>query len=90
MQHARTTVTLTLLQTDNIVVRDPTYLLDSEEFKSTGAIFWNDFALTSHDNPIWELTGKTCMWESEFESGQMVINSTHSACVPLTTACTGS
>ncbi|TYZ66327.1 hypothetical protein PybrP1_012481 [[Pythium] brassicae (nom. inval.)] len=37
------------LDSDNLPVRDPTYLFDSPEFARTGALFWPDFWRPSED-----------------------------------------
>jgi hypothetical protein len=63
-----------LLDADNIPVRDPTYLFSSPEYLSNSAMFWPDYWMTSLNNPIWAITGRTPIQELEQESGQLLIN----------------
>jgi len=66
------------LDSDNIPLRDPSYLFDSEFYKGEGrpkAVFWPDLNKDHPDNPIWRLMGKTCNnTEFEVESGQVLIS----------------
>lgn len=62
------------LDADNVPVIDPTYLFETPEFKSTGAIFWPDFSRLGLFRDIWNLTGVQYQNEPEFESGQIVID----------------
>ena len=70
-----------LLDTDNFVLRDPSYLFDAPEFRDTGAIFWPDF-WSPHNtifnvwnsSMVWELTGVPFVDMHEQESGQLLIN----------------
>ena len=70
-----------LLDTDNFVLRDPTYLFDTPEFRENGAIFWPDF-WSPHNtifnvwntSTVWELTGVPFVDMHEQESGQLLIN----------------
>lgn len=62
------------LDADNICTTDPTYLFDSEEYRSYGAIFWPDIWITDRSNPIWEITGSDDYQSIEQESGQILIN----------------
>ena len=72
------------LDSDNFPIKDPTYLFDTEEFRSNTAMFWkdfwspkrNDYVLTE-DSLVWELLGidsSTAKQEMEMESGQMLID----------------
>ena len=63
------------LDSDNIPVRDPTYLFYLPEYKRSTAIFWPDFWFASNDNPVWKILNIPCRAEDyEQESGQILIN----------------
>jgi alpha 1,2-mannosyltransferase len=72
------------LDSDSMPVRPVEYLFDTEEYLSTGQIFWPDWwkthpgtrkrKLANVDNPVWELFDIPCEDEWEQESGQLVIN----------------
>ena len=62
-----------LLDSDNVPVRDPSYLFETKEFKETGTIFWPDYWKTSVDNPIWKIIGREPEGSWEQESGQLVL-----------------
>ncbi|OQS00814.1 hypothetical protein THRCLA_05854 [Thraustotheca clavata] len=75
-----------LLDCDNFVAVDPTYLFDTPEFKETGAIFWPDFwsmrktIFNIHNNSVlWEMLGVPFVDMFEQESGQVLIDRTKSA-----------
>lgn len=42
-----------LLDADNLPIRNPSYLFETPEYRSTGALFWPDYWTTSPSNPIW-------------------------------------
>jgi hypothetical protein len=63
-----------LLDADNVPVRDPEYLIRSRQFKETGAIFWPDFGRLGPSRSIWRICGVRYKDESEFESGQILVN----------------
>jgi hypothetical protein len=63
-----------LLDADNIPVRDPAFLFATPEFHMTGAVFWPDIGRLSPENPVWDCCGVPYREESEFESGQMLVN----------------
>ena len=63
-----------LIDSDNTPVVDPTYLFDTDEYRSVGTLFWPDYWRTSTHNPIWRLMGTEPRDEWEQESGQLVIN----------------
>ncbi|CAI5740527.1 unnamed protein product [Hyaloperonospora brassicae] len=69
------------LDADNVPVRDPTFLFESEEFVRTGAVFWPDFWLPQHtifhvveDSLVWQLLDMPYVDMFEQESGQLVID----------------
>jgi hypothetical protein len=64
------------LDSDNIPLRDPTFLFDTKEYDEYGAIFWPDYWKTSGFNPIWSILQIECSPEYEQESGQLVLNKT--------------
>lgn len=61
------------LDSDNFVVRDPTYLFDCHEFLECGAVFWPDLQKSSPYNRVWEMLGLYPRDEWEFESGQILV-----------------
>ena len=63
-----------LLDADNMPVRDPEYLFDSPEFKSTGAVFWPDIPRAEPPRKVWDLCGIKYRREQNFESGQILVN----------------
>jgi FkbM family methyltransferase len=62
------------LDADNVAVRNPEYLFDSDEYKRTGAIFWPDYGRLASSRAIWEISGVPYRDEPEFESGQIVVD----------------
>ncbi|OQS04143.1 hypothetical protein THRCLA_03598 [Thraustotheca clavata] len=73
------------LDSDNIPAKDPTYLFESKEFQSTGAIFWPDF--WHPNNTLFNVHQQSLLWQIldmpfvdmfEQESGQILINKTKS------------
>src|SRR5690606_8840893 len=62
------------LDSDNICLKNPTFLFDSDEYKRNGCIFWPDFWKTDITNPIWEIVGSNDFNQQEQESGQILIN----------------
>ncbi len=63
-----------LLDADNIVVKDPTFLFRAREYKKTGAIFWPDVGSLGPERDIWEITDVPYNSEPDFESGQIVVD----------------
>jgi len=66
------------LDADNIPLRDPTFLLDSSQYRYAGSIFWPD--VPPYDRAEWL---PECVWrniglgyrdEVDFESGQLLIH----------------
>lgn len=71
------------MDADNFAVRDPTYLFDTPEFTSTGALFWPDYWRPNHTmfdvnekSFVWELLGVDYVDMAEQESGQILIDRT--------------
>lgn len=62
------------LDADNMPVKDPTYLFETKEYLSTGAVFWPDYGRLACDDPIWSVCGVDYQDEPEFESGQILVN----------------
>lgn len=71
-----------LLDTDNIVARNPEYLFDTQEYKTKGAVFWPDHWHSGH-SPLFNLDHTSLTWELfavpfinsfEQESGQLLID----------------
>jgi len=63
-----------LLDADNVPTNDPTELFNWPEYERTGAVFWPDVNKLSKGRRIWELVGTPYREESEFESGQILVN----------------
>ncbi len=63
-----------LLDADNVPIVDPTFLFDARQYGMLGAIFWPDYGRLQSDRLIWQLTGVQYRHESEFETGQLVVN----------------
>ncbi|KAL4106672.1 hypothetical protein PRIC1_004719 [Phytophthora ramorum] len=69
------------LDADNVPVRDPTFLFESQEFQNHGAIFWPDFwhpektiFNIQRESLLWELVDLPFVDMFEQESGQVLIN----------------
>jgi ADP-heptose:LPS heptosyltransferase len=73
--HSRFRETL-LLDADNVPVKSPEFLFDTEEFKQTGAVFWPDFTNTAENDQlgIWRSCGLRRPHEPEFETGQVLVD----------------
>ncbi|HVA49031.1 MAG TPA: glycosyltransferase [Pirellulales bacterium] len=64
-----------LLDADNVPVVDPSFLLETREFRERGAIFWPDDVFPFAPNsPVWEIFEVPPRHEPQFESGQLVID----------------
>jgi len=63
-----------LLDADNVPVRDPTLLFDSQPMRDCGAVFWPDFEPARRPVEIWRSCGLEVPAEPEFESGQLVVD----------------
>ncbi len=67
-----------LLDADNFALRDPSFLLECEELRSTGALFWPDITTAPEDSLQWDVFGVPYRKEPEFESGQVVVDKSQS------------
>ncbi|KAI9990911.1 hypothetical protein PInf_018528 [Phytophthora infestans] len=74
------------LDADNVPVRDPSFLFDTSEFKSNGAVFWPDFwhprrtLFNLHaQSMLWELLDTPFIDIVEQESGQLLVDRTRHA-----------
>jgi hypothetical protein len=74
---------LIYLDSDNIPLRDPTCLFETESYTkedSGKAVFWPDLSKDHVDNAIWRVMGTPCTLDDfTFESGQIVIDKVGSA-----------
>jgi hypothetical protein len=62
------------LDADNVAVRDPTDLFEWEEYRKYGAIFWPAYGPYRPTDPIWRICRIPYYEESDFETGQIVID----------------
>lgn len=62
------------LDADNTPLHNPETLFESDEYRTTGALFWPDLGRLGPDRDIWRLCGVPYQDEPEFESGQIVVN----------------
>ncbi|KAJ0401659.1 hypothetical protein P43SY_001291 [Pythium insidiosum] len=75
------------LDSDNLPTRDPTYLFDTPEFRTHGALFWPDFWRPTPDTPfnvheqsaLWPLLDMPFVDMFEQESGQLLVNRSRSS-----------
>lgn len=63
-----------LLDADIVPLIDPETLLDTPEYRRTGALFWPDIGRLAPDASIWTLCGVEYRDEPEVESGQIVVD----------------
>lgn len=62
------------LDADNVALRDPEFLFETEQYKNTGAIFWPDYGRLAPTREIWKIMQVPYRDEPEFESGQAVVD----------------
>jgi len=62
------------LDADNMPVANPEYLFESQQFKLTGAVFWPDYGQLKPPRRVWEFCGIPYREESDFESGQILLD----------------
>ncbi|GAA5975820.1 hypothetical protein JCM11641_005883 [Rhodosporidiobolus odoratus] len=63
------------LDSDNVALRDPTFLFSSPVYKQYGVVLWPDFNRDSAANPFWRLLSVPCdpiHWQAE--TGQLLVN----------------
>lgn len=63
-----------LLDADNVPLKNPEFLFDTEQYRETGAIFWPDYSSTRVGHLIWEICSLNHTDDPEFESGQIVLD----------------
>lgn len=63
-----------LLDADNTPLRNLEYIMNSTQYKNTGAILWPDYECWKHDSNFWEIIGIKEGKEPQVESGQVLIN----------------
>ncbi|GGH11886.1 hypothetical protein FAZ19_00100 [Sphingobacterium alkalisoli] len=62
------------IDSDNVCLRDPTYLFDIPEYNRLGTVFWPDYWITDPHNPIWKIIDSSAFDTPEQESGQLLVN----------------
>jgi alpha 1,2-mannosyltransferase len=63
-----------LIDADNIVLRDPSYLFQREEYQTKGACFWPDQMIMNKDSILWNvLELPPCDFRGQ-ESGQLLVD----------------
>ncbi|GAA6001573.1 hypothetical protein JCM10207_006731 [Rhodosporidiobolus poonsookiae] len=63
------------LDSDNIALRDPTFLFDSPAYREHGIVLWPDFNRDSAANPVWRLLDTPCdPAHMQAETGQLLVN----------------
>jgi hypothetical protein len=65
-----------LLDADNVATADPEYLFSTDEFESTGAVFWPDYVRGKNlkSRAVWRSCGLRQPNEPEFETGQVLVD----------------
>lgn len=62
------------LDADQVPVVDPAFLFQSEQYRTSGAVFWPDTLTVRADNPIWPLLGLPAEEVTSWESGQLIVD----------------
>jgi ADP-heptose:LPS heptosyltransferase len=62
------------LDADNLPVRNPEFLFETEHYRENSAIFWPDIWRLARHHLIWSICEIEYRDEREFESGQIVID----------------
>jgi hypothetical protein len=73
MLHSRFREVL-FLDADNVPVVNPEALFSNESFQATGAVFWPDYGYLKPKPTAWLACGLTPLDETDFESGQIVVD----------------
>lgn len=63
-----------MLDADVVPVVDPTYLFESPQYRTHGAVFWPDKERFGPEHAIWRLMGLPYRDEPEVESGQVLVD----------------
>ena len=63
-----------LLDADNLVTRDPSYLFDAPAYRKEGAAFWSDIVDIRPTAPAWAQFGLEGQSVRAFESGQLIVD----------------
>lgn len=67
-------VQVVFLDSDNVAVRDPAALFESEEYLRTGALLWPDYWQSSAAPDLARVLEVKGLPRETFESGQMVFD----------------
>jgi hypothetical protein len=62
------------LDADNVAIKDPTVLFESQEYREHGSVFWPAYRPLPPDNPIWRICHVKYREEPDFETGQILID----------------
>lgn len=62
------------LDSDNVPIRDPSFLFDTPEYSSKGIILWQDYWDSTAAPDLAKVLGLSWMYSTSYESGQMVLN----------------
>ncbi|MHB1569738.1 MAG: alpha-mannosyltransferase [Solirubrobacteraceae bacterium] len=63
-----------MLDADNIAVRDPSAMFESDAYTRAGALFWPDVTWLQAESEIWEICGVEPRTEPAWESGQLLLD----------------
>eukprot|EP00750_Incisomonas_marina_P011698 INCI16405.1.p1 GENE.INCI16405.1~~INCI16405.1.p1 ORF type:complete len:771 (-),score=107.33 INCI16405.1:2079-4391(-) len=65
-----------LLDSDNVPIRDPTFLFDHDAFQTTGAIFWPDYRELDTSSEIFDVFGvaRPSHGAVEQDSGELIVD----------------
>jgi len=64
------------IDADNVAVRNPEFLFETDLYRQTGSLFWPDVKIDGSNvtNATWELLDMPFREEEEFETGQLLID----------------
>jgi hypothetical protein len=63
-----------LMDADNVAIRDPAALFETQPYAELGCLFWPDLEQLEPGAPIWEICRVPYQHEPAFESGQLVVD----------------
>jgi alpha 1,2-mannosyltransferase len=63
-----------LLDADNVVLQNPEFLFNTEEYRETGALFWPDIQSLEKNNTLWNILELPPQKVRAQESGQLLID----------------